>query len=388
MAKLFTGDSLEKLLTLIRTQISPLALIPFQTTRPVIGPMFRGRRRELDRLLEDDETCFALTAPSRDGKTSIARQFIHELITSRDPRAERVYFINLQELPSRGPDAVARFLAMKIDPSPRADRMTLGALPSFFKRMASLKGGALQLVLDEADEICGDLVFNLLCDLCREDCPSVRPTWIGRGRLLHDLASAGASGAQRVLPLRPAPLTEDEAWQLFAEPLRQWGASFEDSETLRREVFRRSSGLPHLIQELGRGICDAIRDGAPSTIRPEHLADATNRFAGLSRLMGHVNDLCGPLEKAAAYVVLIRDGVHAATPWTASRLSSALNAFGIKASTERAVDILVELTLHNFLIWKDGEILPGRWDFRRIATANTETILRLIKELPLEERTP
>jgi hypothetical protein len=65
-----------------------------------------------------------------------------------------------------------------------------------------------------------------------------------------------------------------------------------------------------------------------------------------------------------------------------------LNAFGIKASTERAVDILVELTLHNFLIWKDGEILPGRWDFRRIATANTETILRLIKELPLEERTP
>ena len=383
---LFAPDSLQKFLALIRAQISPLALIPFQTTRPVVGPMFRGRRWELDRLLEDDETCFALTAPSRDGKTSIARQFIHELLTSRDPRADRVYFINLQELPSREPDQVARFLAMRIEPSPRADRMILGGLPSFLKRIASLKGGPLQLVLDEADEICGDLVFNLLCDLSREDLPPVRPTWIGRGRLLHDLAAAGGKGAQRVLPLRPAPLDEDETWQLFSEPLQQWGASFEDEEVLRAELLRRSSGLPHLVQELGRSVCDAIREGAPRRMGLDHLADASDRFAGLSRLVGHVNDLSGPLQKAAAYVVLIRDGVHDGSPWTASRLASAMNAFGIKVGTECAVDILVELTLHNFLIWKKGEILPGRWDFRRIATANAETILRLIKELHLDSK--
>ena len=381
MVQVLGGNSIERFLKLVREQVTQHSLIPFQTTRPVIGPMFRGRRNEVDRLLEDDETSYALVGASRIGKTSVARQFMHELLISRDARAERVYFINLQELPSRQSDDVARFIAMKIESSSNADRVRFHTFAAFLKRMSALKGGALQIILDEADEICGEPVFDLLCDLSRENNPAVRPTWIGRGKLLHDLTFAGAKGAQRVASLRPSPLNEEEAWQLFSLPLLQWGVEFVQAEKLRSEVYRRTSGLPHLVQELGRGVCDAICDGAPLQVSVETLADASDRFLGLSRLIGHVNDMQGTQAKVAAYVVLLRDGERGAESWSPVRLMTAMNSFGQHITTAQAIELSVELALHNFLIWQRGEFRPGRWDFRRIAARNSDTITRLIEDL-------
>lgn len=367
------------LLRHIRKQVDRRALIPFQTSRAVDGFMFQGRQEEATRLYHEQDTSFALVGPPRIGKTSLAQQFISSLSKNRDSRADRTYFVNLQNLSLCTDDAVALEIAKAI-PHVQSRPVTSERLYEFLNQQAKSKGGAIQLVLDECDAVCKLWIFKQLCEWAKESDGPCRLIAMGKTHLARAVLAGGGNAETRLEPLRPRPLKRAEVWKLVSEPLKQLGLQFENDSLLEKEMWRRTAGLPHLAQGLGKALADASCTDGFDLITVERLNSAMSGVFGMANFRGHLHELGSLVAEIAGLAIVLSDGIDASDSWTARRLQAELLRYPVELGVESCMELLDELTLHHFLIWDKGTYLPGRWDFRQAVAQNRNDVAVLLRE--------
>ncbi|HEY1051569.1 MAG TPA: hypothetical protein VGE39_17475, partial [Prosthecobacter sp.] len=360
------GDSTvarQGLLRLIRGDVPRWALIPFQTSKAVDGSMFQGRLEEWKKLFYERETSFALVGPPRIGKTSLAYYYKLSLSLRSDIRSARLYVINFQNLALRTDDAVAQEIA-RVIPCVRRTMVTAERLYDFLHRHAREKGGPLELILDECDEICHLWVFDQLCEWSRLPDSPCRLIAMGKTHLVHKVLGGGGNAPAKLEAIRPRPLTKTEVGRLFGDPLKQLGIALEDERHILEEVWTRTSGLPHLVQRMGKRVAERSCEELTDTVTMASLDAALAGMFGMAQFRGHLDELKENVQQIAALAILQHHPMDCTTCWTARRLQTTLQGLGCEQSINQCMILLDDLTLHHFLIWDDGVYRPGRWDFR------------------------
>ena len=338
------GDRLKEL---IRSQLPLHQLLPYHITSPVNQHMFFGRAYELDRLLYEPETSFAIAGPGRLGKTSLGLRFHKQLVLDQDPRASRCYRIDFYDCQETTNDGVAKFLAMKIEPSHRSSRVGASDLINFLRYQQGRQGGPLELLLDELDEVIHLSAFEMLAMAARQQL--CRLVLCGRGNLLKAMTSEGSPLKSRIELIRLKPLDEVSARRLIVEPLADLGFKLEQPERLIELIFHWTGRLPHLMQYYCKRLVNLTRSQGSDTIKSALVDIVRSEFETVQLFADQLESVTDtPARMVALHLLRQSDRF-----FTAQDVQRIVAQKGLPIDMRRTLQICDELVIHNVLAWHE-----------------------------------
>ena len=338
----------QELKEMLRQRLPIRSLIPYNYLRPAHGQLFFGRQQELDRLLHEDDVSFAIAGPGRIGKTSLIHEYQRILRRRRDPRALRLFEIDFYACNNTSSQEVARFFAMKIDPSSRSHRMTCEGLIDFLRYQQHGLGGALELVFDEVDEVCSGLAFDVIGAAAKQGL--CRLIVCGRGQLFKMLLSRSSPLACRLELLRPGPLEEEEAKALLFLPLRDLGIEMDRPEEVAAKVFKLTGLLPHHLQFFGKKIAEFAVEKPAAPLTLEMIEALSWDMDAAHFVTSPLRDLDTPGTRPLA-LALLKENPPVITVATARGVAS---KWGLQFSHDQMTDLLNDLVINSVLSWRKG----------------------------------
>lgn len=343
-----TNNSYAVLKQYLWQQIPKERLIPFDILHPVTRSMFFGRQSELNRLLYEREVGFAITGPSRIGKTSLVKQYMYRSIREKNPRSVRQFYINCYGCKSKTDDDVARHIAMEIESSNRGNRVRVDNLATFIKYQHKKLEGTLELLIDEVDEICHGSVFDALGTAARDR--HCRLVLCGRGVLLKMLLKKEFSLASRLELIRPMPLGREEACNLLLKPLEDLGLTVIKPNVLTDKVMRLTGRLPHLIQFYGKKLALECINEKLSTVSTDDVDRIAESFETVQYFISPLNDLESHTANFVARLIL----KECPEQLSAQRVQAPTYKEGIHLDYKSIMDVYNDLVINNVLSW-NGE---------------------------------
>lgn len=349
---LCADDGRDHLRRLFLETFSRMTLIPFNLLRPVEGHMFFGRRFDLSKLLDQPNSSFALAGPEGLGKTSLIRQYERELIRSKDPRATGRSYVNFLSCPEATESGIARYLAMKIDP--RKDSSELkpdrDEVVRFFKRQrGKQRERALELLLDDVDEVCGSGVFQALGDCARQGV--CRLILAGRSGLLELMLDKSSDLKGRLELMRLEPLDDEATRILLLAPLEDLGWLVEDPGRFCELLAGLTGRLPHLLQYCAKKICEIALKRNLESIGPALIDDIKWDFDTLNFVTAALRGIRNEHLRTIA-LLLLRRRPQLVKATTVQHLASMA---GIELDLEAAEDCCKRLVLESVLSWHKGD---------------------------------
>ncbi len=295
----------ENLIRHIRRQIPRQRLNPFDFLKPAEGCMFFGRRNELNRLRYEDSTSFAIVGPGKAGKSSLMKYYQQQMLRLKDPRSSYRHYIDFYDCPDLTPDGVARFLAMKIDSSRQSNRVQAKGLVDFLKYQAYRNDVALDLLLDEVDEVCSGSAFKLLGEAAKLG--YCRLVLCGKASLLNLMLDEQSPLRGRVELLKLEPLEPADARLLLLEPFKDLGYEIEDPEMLVDRVFRYTGRFPHLLQLFGKRLAALMSEQGANLITVKDIETLKWDFTIAHIFTEPLRNLSNP-EAIKLGLILLQDG--------------------------------------------------------------------------------
>jgi len=338
-------DPIQLLKKFIWRQIPRRALIPYNINLPAKGGMFFGRGNEVSRLVEETQSSFAIAGPGRIGKTSLLRRYRAQSLREHAERSGTRFLISLYDAK---PATAARFLAMRIDPSSRSDRITADDLISFFKYQKGRRGAPLELLLDEVDGVCRSDAFKALAEAAKNEL--CRLVMCGRGELLKSMLDRESPLQGRAELIRVEPLEPDAAKSLIQVPLNDLGFTIEEPAQLVGQLLSLTGRLPHLIQHMCKALVEAAIDEKSDTITLRHLGKVKADFLTAEFFVNSIRDLTDPKEQ----LVALRLVAGSARRFTTEGVQKVAREENLALSFEAAHSLCNNLVINNVLAWDSG----------------------------------
>ncbi len=333
----------------LNRQIPKQRLIPFDFLRPAEGGMFFGRRHELDRLLLEDQTSFAIAGPGKVGKSSLVKHYLRQTLRNRDPRRSRSFYIDFYDCQNISPDGVARFFAMRVHPCQQSNRMRAGGLFDFLKYQSFRYNGALDLLLDEVDEVCHGHAFNLLGQAARNG--YCRLVLCGRGTLLQTILSDKSPLGSRLELIKLEPLDPFSARQLFLEPLRDLELQVNDPDALTQRIFNLTGRLPHLLQLFGKKLVTLAIEEQAKEITAQHIETLKWDFS-VAQIFTEPLLRLKDAEARLLGLLLIKDGHHEFSVPVIQQLAEHER---LTSDFQHVTELCNDLVISNVLSWHRGK---------------------------------
>lgn len=344
------------------SQIPRRKLVPYSIVLPAEGHMFFGRENELARLREKEDVSFAIAGPGRIGKTSLLKQHEIQLIREHDPRVSRRFAINFYGCGHRTADSLARFIAMRIDPSKRSDRVTAGDLMDFLRHHHWKLGGPLELLLDETDGVCGNEAMGVLGTAAKRGL--CRLVLCGRGVLLKTImADKGALGCRLEL-LRLEPLEDAAARGLLLKPLADLGFEIERPGALASFVLHLTGRMPHLIQFYGEQLAELAIQSNVNALSIRYVELVRWDFQTAQFFTAVLSEIEDPERRLMALSLLKfrpQDVTISLVRWLAAE-----NGFFL--GHQEAFALMNELVVDNVLCWDNGSYQIANESLRAYAS--------------------
>jgi len=328
-------------------QIPIRRLNPYNILQPVAQNMFYGRESEIERLEQEEQKSFAIVGPSRMGKSSLLKHYRNRLLRSKNPRAIFSHEIDYYECQDTSSDGVARFLAMKIKPSNRSDKITSNDILKFLKYQRASQGHPLELLLDEVDDVCETETFRLLGQAAKHGL--CRLILCGRSVLPRMLLNAQSPLQSRMDFLMLRPLDKKAARKLLKEPLNDLGFSINQRKKVIKTILKLTGRMPHLIQFYGERLSNLAIEERKNQISIQDIEtlkwdfETTQQF--ISPLRGLDNETL-----IIAKCLMENDCQNITIP----EVQIMGTQQGIQLSFDRTVDICNDLVINNILTWKEG----------------------------------
>lgn len=342
-------QALELLKEHLRRQIPLRRLLPYDIIHPVAPNMFFGRRDLLDRIRQEETTSFAIAGPGRIGKSSLLKQYAHELrCDPRDDRRHRLFAIDCYPYAGLDADAIASRIALDISADSEAHRVNALTLVRFLKRHSRSGAAPLELLLDEVDGVCQSKAFEELAEAVRLG--YCRVLLCGKGTLYRTMRQQETQFSKRLQLIRPEPLDPDSAGRLLLEPLAELGFAPENAAALRQQVFALTARRPHLIQECARLLFDYATADQTKTLTACHLEQLREEFLKLSHAMLSLEDMADDLTRLLALLWLRSGG----GPINVGTLQKLADPNGVTLTAAKALDICDDLWIANVLTWEKG----------------------------------
>lgn len=358
---LLEGSPVQGFKSFVRWKAPLRSLIPYNYLRPALGNLFFGRHAELHRLMQEEEVSWAIAGPGRIGKTSLIKEYRRRLIRSRDPRVKRLVEIDFHPCGNASSDGVARYFAMHTDSSSRSHRMTADGLVDFLRRQRAERGGPLELLLDEVDEICHGLAFDRIGEAARLGL--CRLILCGRAELLDMMLSHSAPLAGRLELLRPAPLEEAEAHDLILRPLIDLGLTVEEPQRLMERLNQLTGRLPNVLQLYGKNLAEHAIDNNKNLISLSLVESLDFNFEIARQVTSPLTEL-DDLEELFLALSLLKE---LKGEITVGAVQALVNRYGISLSQQRTLELLNRLVVANVLSWRRGRFAVANEALRSYA---------------------
>lgn len=338
----------EVLKRLLREQISPIALNPFDFLHPAAGNMFFGRGAELALLIEASGDSFAIAGPGMAGKTSLSYEYERVLTRSRDPRRACLRKVSFYHCADKSDDGVARHLAKQLDSSKWSDRITADELVGFIKYQRNRCGGPLELLLDEVDEVCRGRAFKALGEAARNE--YCRIVLCGRGVLLKLGLDSFCPIGYRLKLIRLAATDQQTVARLLLEPLRDLGLVVAEPERLVDHVMGMTSGLPHLVQFYGQRLAERVATGGQTTVSLQDADYVREEFVTAGYFVGPLKQVTVSDSRYIA-LLMLRDAAKSLSVPDVQRLAA---SDGVSLDVSHLGEICDDLVINNILAWRNG----------------------------------
>lgn len=336
----------------IHKQIAKQRLIPYDFLKSAEGGMFFGRRNELNRLRHEDGTSFAIAGPGKVGKSSLIKQYRSVMLRERDARATLRFYVDFYDCRDTSPDGVARFFAMKIDPSKQSNRMTADGLLDFLRYQSFRSGGtSLDLLLDEVDEVCNGEAFKMLGEAAKLG--HCRLVLCGKGALLRMMLDKDSPLRGRLELVQLEPLDEHSARRLILEPLADLGLEISDPELLINRVFRLTGRLPHLLQLYGKKLASLAIEEESDRITINHIETLKWDFGVAQIFTEPVRNLTDPEARLIA-LLLLQEGKGSSEDISIQTVQKLAARESLEYDLNHLTEICNELVISNVLAWSNG----------------------------------
>ena len=354
----------------LRRQIPLGRLLPYDIMHPAAPNMFYGRRDILDRFHHEEKTSFAIAGPGRIGKSSLLKQYQHEVRKNKsDDRRHRLFLIDCFPYGDLDPDELARRIALDIAADSEANRVNANTLVRFLKRQSRDGLQPLELLLDEVDGVCHSEAMEGLGEAVRHG--YCRVILCGKSKLFALMRRKDSQFARRLESIRPVPLDPVSAGRLLLEPLADLGLVPQDETALRQKVFALTARRPHLIQECANLLFQFTQADETSIITAEHLEHLSARFMELSHALLPLEDMQDDLTRLMALLWLREGG----GPVTVGSFQHLAENHDLELSAGKALDICDDLWICNVLTWENGALTlasPHLVEFVRKMDFNSE----------------
>lgn len=326
-----------ELLERLSAQLDLSLLAPYETSKPVTGSRFFGREFEIRRILQSNDTNFAIMGIRRIGKTSLMREIERQLRNQAqeggDENAqERILFMDCSALSS--PASFVQEIVRKLRPQ-ELTRLTSKQYPIFFpdflERMAQRYSGPLVFFLDEFDKVLtwhyeDDTLLNAL----RASSNQGHSRYIVGGfrevmRAFSDLESPLYNFAR---PIRLKEFSREQAAALVLGPLERLGVRFERRNDVVNRIFDETAGQPNLVQFYCSILVERLDREGTRTIAPENLFDVYGNDDFRAFVLSTFMDNTTHLEKAIVFAVMA--DLDADMPFSVKAIDEALERRGVE----------------------------------------------------------
>lgn len=365
------------LLDLICEQIPLSSLAPYEISRPVWGSGFFGRQAEIDRILRQDSTNFAILGIRRIGKTSLLTEVYRRLLNQGEE--ERVVWLDCSTLSS--PDEFVREIVRRLHDRelPRLQHRGADAYSfyDFLRRMPKMHGGRITILLDEFDKLLqwervGENLLAALRDAARElpgdQAARYRPAKVRRKpavpgapqehhaipqqcrliiagfrRLMTELHNQLSPLFLTFEPIHLKPFSWRETEEIVTLPMQALRVRIEDERKVVSQIHADTRGHPLLVQYYCRELIDGLAQRGSRTLGPADLFDIYRRDSFRSYLLTAFRDNLHVDEKLLVYVLLLEYGESKET-FTQEEMHAALQRRACAYSPEwidRTCDNLV-----------------------------------------------
>lgn len=259
-------------------QISRLRLAPYETSRPVTGSRFFGRRVFLNQVINHPDKNYLVTGVRRIGKTSLLHE-IKRRLDRKDPtlphQTRRIY-IDCSVLTSE--TEFYREIIYRLNPAGlkqlERDTRSRRYQSQVFEHLAALHGGTVTFLLDEIDwllEILGtdSEFFNVL----RRASAQNAARFIMAGFRFSEQAASDIKTPFFNLGqlLRLKAFEREDVKQIVDFPMGQLRVTLEGHAEIIKEIFRETSGLPNLVQFYCQTLLEGLESSGGDSIRVEDL---------------------------------------------------------------------------------------------------------------------
>lgn len=298
------------LFQIIRRQVPLERMCPFDTTTEAHTDTFRGRRRELDRLVHDLNTSFLISGGRRIGKTSLLKRAYHILRTHRHYRSsqdqrERVFYLNCLTW-GDWRDCCIR-LAHVIDPRSET-RIETGTrnVSYMLQRRSHSAQRPLLLFFDELDAVVdqdGNIGWKFLSVLAE----AVSMGWIRvvfagyrsvarlnteyRTHPNHQADQTQSNPFQgKLASLFLEPLSRVETHSLLSEPFRSLDIPLREEHSLLERIWQTTNGNPWIVQFYGERLFRLACERSSPEILLQDLDQVESGFELHDLLLAHFLD--------------------------------------------------------------------------------------------------
>jgi hypothetical protein len=326
-----------ELLDRLAPQLDLSLLAPYETSKPVTGSRFFGREFEVRRILQTEDSNFAIMGIRRIGKTSLMREIERQLKeqaqdADNEDALTRILFMDCSALAS--PANFVQEVVRKLRPQ-ELSRLSSKQFPIFFpdflERMAQRYGGPIVFFLDEFDRVLtwhyeDDTLLNAL----RASSNQGYSRYIVGGfrdvmRAFSDLDSPLYNFAR---PIRLKEFSREQAAGMILGPLEKLGVHFERRNDVVNRIFDETAGQPNLIQFYCSILVERLDREGSRAISPESLFDVYGNDDFRAFVLSTFMDNTTHLEKAIVFAVMADTGAD--HPFGVQQIDAALERRGVE----------------------------------------------------------
>jgi hypothetical protein len=287
-------------------------LAPYETSKPVTGSRFFGRKRQIDHVIRHPSTSYLFIGIRRIGKTSLLKEIKRRMDRLDPPGKDQIRRLYVDCTVINSEQEFLQTLVAELDPFEQKNLLRGAAQAKryqnlMFDRFAELHGGPLTILVDELDRLLAHISDRgSLFDVLRSVSIAGKARFIMAG-----FRRAIAASTNKMSPfynmgatIRLGRLTRSEVEHMVLAPMERLRIEFQDRDGVVNRIYRETAGLPNYVQFYCKALLEQLDEQRRRTIREDDLRSVFENREFRDFVLDTFISNTEPLERALVYALV------------------------------------------------------------------------------------
>lgn len=299
-------------LKLLRQKLDCATLSPYETTKPVTGSQFFGRKHAINLVLQQPYTSYLFVGIRRIGKTSLLKEIKRQLDHMDQPEKDQMRRVYIDCTVIGSEEEFMRTLTFQLEKSGLTILSSRAQDPQRYQKRildhyAAIHGSPITFLLDEFDRLLAHMKpdWPLLTVLkTAVQAKKVRFISAGFRRAMEASTNKVSPFYNLMIPVRLGRLSMDDVQEMIVAPMSQLGITISEPEGVVKRIYQETAGLPNYVQFYCKTLVSQLACNGQDTINTNtltHIQDNINfRNFVLNTFMSNTE----LLEQAIVYAII------------------------------------------------------------------------------------